>query len=71
MACCKLSLSNYPEETLTPKAPTTPPVVLDPPPTGLTQGKGIKILPPNQMLQKLLILLAEVQAGNMSENLLN
>ena len=36
-----------------------------------TQGKGLKILTPNQMLQKLPIALAELKAGNASENLLN
>ena len=36
-----------------------------------TQGKGLKILTPKQMLQRLPIALAEVKAGNTSENLLN
>ena len=36
-----------------------------------TQGKGLKILTPKQMLQRLLIALAQVKAGNTSENLLN
>ena len=36
-----------------------------------TEGKGIKILTPKQMLQKLPIALAQVKAGNNSENLLN
>ena len=35
------------------------------------QGKGLKILTPKQMLQKLPIALAQVKAGNTSENLLN
>ena len=35
------------------------------------KGKGLKILVPKQMLERLLILLAQVQAGNTSENLLN
>ena len=36
-----------------------------------TQGTGLKILTPKQMLQRLLIALAQVEAGNNSENLLN
>ena len=36
-----------------------------------TEGKGRKILTPKQMLQRLLIALARVQAGNNSDNLLN
>ena len=36
-----------------------------------TKGKGLKILAPKQMLQRLPIALAEVKAGNNSENLLN
>ena len=35
------------------------------------KGKGIKILTPEQMLQKLLIARAQVKAGNAFENLLN
>ena len=35
------------------------------------QGKGLKILTPKQMLQRLPISLAQVKAGNTSENLLN
>ena len=35
------------------------------------QGKGIKILTPNQMLSRLPISLAEVQAGNNSQKLKN
>ena len=34
-------------------------------------GEGLKILTPKQMLQKLPITLAQVKAGNTSENLLN
>ena len=34
-------------------------------------GKGLKILAPKQILQTLLIDLAQVKAGNTSENLLN
>ena len=33
--------------------------------------KGIKILTPKQMLQRLPIVFAQVKAGNASENLLN
>ena len=36
-----------------------------------TKGKGLKILTPKQMLQRLPITLAQVQAGNNSESLLN
>ena len=36
-----------------------------------TEGKGLKILTPKQMLQRLPIVLAQVKAGNNSENLLN
>ena len=36
-----------------------------------TKGTGLKILTPKQMLQRLPIALAHVQAGNNSENLLN
>ena len=36
-----------------------------------TEGKGLKILTPKQMLQRLPIALAQVKAGNNSENLLN
>ena len=36
-----------------------------------TEGKGLKILTPKQMLQRLPIALAQVEAGNNSESLLN
>ena len=36
-----------------------------------TKGKGLKILTPKQMLQRLPIALAQVKAGNNSERLLN
>ena len=36
-----------------------------------TSGKGLKILTPKQMLQRLPIALAQVKAGNNSESLLN
>ena len=36
-----------------------------------TQGKGLKILTPKQILQRLPIALAQVKKGNTSENLLN
>ena len=36
-----------------------------------TEGKGLKILTPKQMLQRLPIALAQVKAGNNSEYLLN
>ena len=35
------------------------------------QGKGLKILTPKQILQKLPIALAQIKAGNNSESLLN
>ena len=35
------------------------------------KGKGITILTPKQMLQRLPIALAQVKVGNTSENLLN
>ena len=35
----------------------------------LTTGIGLKILTPKQMLQRLLIAIAQVKAGNNSENL--
>ena len=35
------------------------------------KGKGLKILTPKQMLQRLPIALAQVKAGNNSESLLN
>ena len=35
------------------------------------KGKGLKILTPKQMLQRLPIALAQVKGGNASENLLN
>ena len=36
-----------------------------------TKGTGLKILTPKQLLQRLPIALAQVKAGNNSENLLN
>ena len=36
-----------------------------------TKGKKLKILTPKQLLQRLPIALAQVKAGNNSENLLN
>ena len=36
-----------------------------------TKGTGLKILTPKQLLQRLPIALAQVKAGNKSENLLN
>ena len=36
-----------------------------------TEGTGLKILTPKQMLQRLPVALAQVKAGNNSENLLN
>ena len=37
----------------------------------MENGKGIKVLTPKQMLQRLPIALAQVKAGNNSESLLN
>ena len=37
----------------------------------VTKGTGFKILTPKQILQRLPIALAQVKAGNNSENLLN
>ena len=39
--------------------------------TPIKKGTGLKILTPKQMLQRLSITLAQVKAGNTSENLLN
>ena len=36
-----------------------------------TEGKGLKVLTPKQMIQRLPIALAQVKAGNNSEDLLN
>ena len=36
-----------------------------------TKGRGLKILTPKQMLQRLPFALAQVKAGSSSENLLN
>ena len=36
-----------------------------------TKGKGLKILTPKQILQRLPIVLPQVKAGNNSESLLN
>ena len=36
-----------------------------------TKGKGLKVLTPKQMIQRLPIALAQVRAGNNSKNLLN
>ena len=35
------------------------------------QGKGLKIITPKEILQRLLIAIAQVKAGNTSENLSN
>ena len=36
-----------------------------------TEGKGLKILTPKQMIQRLPVALAQVKAGNNSQNFLN
>ena len=40
-------------------------------PKNNTSGKGLKILTPKEILQRLTIALAQVDAGNNSQNLLN
>ena len=45
------------------------PLVLDPPPETSTQGRGMKILLLKQLLERLPILLTQVQGGSTSENL--
>ena len=40
-------------------------------PEELKQGTGLKILTPKEMVQRLPIALAQIKAGNNSENLLN
>ena len=51
--------------------PTTLSIVLGISPKRSTQGKKIKILSPKQVLQRLPIAIAQVQARNTSANLLN
>ena len=60
----------HPKETLIPRTSATPPIILDPL-WGPAQWQGVKVLPPKQVLQRLPILLAQVQAGNTSRNPLN
>ena len=36
-----------------------------------TKGKGLRILTPKQILQRVLVAIAQVKAGNNSEGLLN
>ena len=74
VAYIRLSFSDDPGKTLTLEFPVTPrtsPVLLDQAQGSSTQGRGIKILPPKQMLQRLSILQVQVQAENTSKNLLN
>ena len=47
------------ERTLMPYCPTTP-LIIDPPLRGSTQGRRIHMLPTTQILQRLLILLAQL-----------
>ena len=63
MALTRFSFSDNPGKTLTSEYPMTP--------GNSTQGRGIKILLPKQMLQRPLILLSQVKAGSISENLLS
>lgn len=55
----------------TPGTPTSPPVILSLTLKGLIHERRIKICTPNQMLKRLPILSAQVQASNTSETLLN
>ena len=74
MALTRFSFSDNPGKTLTseyPMTPTTSKVVIGQTPGNSTQGRGIKILLPKQMLQKPLILLSQVKAGSISGNLLS
>ena len=61
----------YPEKASTQRTSATAPIILEPLQKGSIHGRGIKILSPKQMLQRLPILLAQVQASNTYENLLN
>ena len=47
----------YPVRALSPRTPA-PSVILEPPSRRSANGRGIKKLPPKEMLQRLLILLA-------------
>ena len=69
MSC--IQKEHTPRTPETPRTPITLPLTFSQPPRKSTQGRGIKIFPLKQMLQRLLIVFAQVQAGNMSENLLN
>lgn len=60
----------YAGGTLTWKTLATPPIIIDPPSRGSSLGRRLKIIPQKQQLQGLPILLAKVQAGKSSENLL-
>ena len=62
---------SYLERVLPPRTAATPPMIVELTPRGSKHGREIKIQPPNPMLQRLPMLLAQVQAGNRSENLLN
>ena len=57
--------------TLMQDSSTTLPIILHPPLRGSTQGRGIRILPIKQILQRLLILLAQLKAGNAFKNSLS
>ena len=46
-------------------------LMMSEPKTKANTGKGLKILTPKQMLQRLLIALTQVKAGNISQNLIN
>ena len=70
----RFSFSNDPEKQLTPEfsvTPTTPPVALNQEAGRSTQRRKIKILPQKQMLQRLPILLAQVQISDISKKLLS
>ena len=61
---------NDPEKEA-PGTPTILSIVLVIPPKRSIQGNEIKILSPKEVLQRLPIVLAQIEARNISENLLN
>ena len=71
MVYIRFSFSDNLEKTLTPEFSMTPPIILDPSPRRSTQGREIKIILPEQLLERLLKLLIDIKAGNTSEDLLS
>ena len=62
----------YPKGNQAPRSPAVPAIILESPlPGRSTQGQRIKIVLPKQMLQRMSVLLPQVEAGNTSENILN